>query len=239
MMKSLPLTKALLPGALAAVAVFATPAFAADHRDGDAVKVMADIPADINDVFAFMDADNVILGMTVHPAADANSDFSDAVVYQFHVNKHPAFLGASAGTTDVMCTFETAGTLECWVEDVDYATGPTDDTAGAESVNGMFRVFAGLRADPFYFNLLGFNAARAAVIAAAPGLMMFEAGCPLVDATTIGAVRGLLVADDMVADNFFDALNTLAIVIEADPALFVDVDNPVMTVWASTNRLGN
>lgn len=236
-MKSLPLTKALLPSALVAVAAFATPASAADHRDGNAVKVEADIPADINDVFAFMDGGNAILGMTVFPAADTNSDFSDAAAYQFHVNKHAAFLGASAGTTDAICTFETPGQFECWLGD-DYATGPTDDTAGTTSVNGSFRVFAGLRADPFYFNLAGFNAARAAVVGAAPTLTMFEAGCPLIDAGTAGAVRSLLVGEAP-DDDFFAALNTLAIVIEADPALFVDMDNPYMTVWASTNRLGN
>lgn len=236
MMRSLPLTKALLPAALVAIATTATPATAADHRDGDAVKVTADIPADINDVFAFMNNNNTnaVLGMTVFPVAETNSQFSDAVVYQFHVNKHAAFLGPSTGTTNAMCTFETAGELECWIGD-DYASGPTGDTAGVESVNGSFRVFAGLRADPFYFHLTGFNAARSAVIMAAPGLMNFEVGCPLIDNGTAAAVRGLLAG----TTNDFATFNTLAIVIEADPALFVDMDNPMMTVWASTNRLGN
>lgn len=222
--------------ALAVVAVGST-SFAADHRDGPAVQVTEDIAADINDVYAFMNGDRLVLGMTVFPASASDSQFSDAVVYQFHVNKHDSILTPSAGTVDVMCTFNGAGTtFECWVEDQVYVTGPVGDEGGTTSAGDEIRVFAGPRRDPFYFNLAGFNAARGAVIMAAPSLMNFEAGCPLVDATTGNALRTLLTTPSA---NFFEGLNTLSIVIEADPALFVDDDNPLASVWASTNRLGN
>jgi hypothetical protein len=249
MSNSLPLNKALRKGllrasALAAVAVFAGTAFAADHRDGPAVQVAADVAGDINDVYAFMDSGKLILGMTVSPFADANASFSDAIVYQFHVDKRPGFLEPSAGTTDVMCTFNAAQDFQCWVEDVDYVTGPSGVETGTTSESGDLRVFAGLRADPFYFFLTGaggttgFAGARAAVIAAAPGLTFNSDGCPIITAQIGATLRGLLTAAGP-ADNTFATANGLAIVIEADPALFIDVDNPFVTVWASTNRLGN
>jgi hypothetical protein len=221
--------------ALAVVAVGST-SFAADHRDGPAVQVTEDIAADINDVYAFMSGGRLVLGMTVFPASASDSQFSDAVVYQFHVNKHDSILTPSAGTVDVMCTFNDAGTtFECWVEDQVYVTGPVGDEAGTTSAGDEIRVFAGPRRDPFYFNLAGFNAARGAVI----GLTMLptlQDGCPVLDNTTAGDLRTLLTTPSA---NFFEGLNTLSIVIEADPALFVDVDNPLASVWASTNRLGN
>jgi hypothetical protein len=225
--------------ALAVVAVGST-SFAADHRDGPAVQVTEDIAADINDVYAFMDDDKLILGMTVFPASASDSQFSDAVVYQFHVNKHNSILTPSAGTVDVMCTFDAAGTtFECWVEDQVYVTGPVGNEAGTASAGGEIRVFAGPRRDPFYFNLAGFNAARSAVT----GLTLlppFQDGCPvLVDGMGNPTDLGLRNALTMPSANFFEGLNTLAIVIETDPALFVDVDNPLASVWASTNRLGS
>lgn len=223
--------------ALAVVAVGST-SFAADHRDGPAVQVTEDIAADINDVYAFMDADKLILGMTVFPASASDSQFSDAVVYQFHVNKHTSVLTPSAGTTDVMCTFDAAGTtFQCWVEDQVYVTGPVGDEAGTLSAGDEIRVFAGPRRDPFFFNLAGFNAARGAVIMAANtmGALTFDAGgCPT--NAPGGALRDLLTTPSA---NFFEGLNTLSIVIEADPTLFVDDTNNLASVWASTNRLGN
>jgi hypothetical protein len=225
-----------LGAALAIVAVGST-SFAADHRDGPAVQVADDIAADINDVYAFMDGGKLILGMTVFPAAEPNSTFSDAVVYQFHVNKHNSVLTPSAGTVNVMCTFDAAGAnFQCWVEDQVYVTGPVGNATGTTSAGGEIKVFAGPRRDPFYFNLAGFNAARQAVITAAPNLMNFQDGCPFVDGTTGNGLRTLLTTPTA---NFFDELNTLSIVIEADPALFVDGTNPLASVWASTNRLGN
>ena len=250
MSNSLPLIKALRKGflragALAAVAAFAGSAFAADHRDGAAVQVPADVAGDINDVYAFIDGGKLILGMTVSPFADANATFSDAIVYQFHVDKRPGFLAPSAGTTDVMCTFNAAQDFQCWVEDVDYVTGPSDVEAGTTSESGDLRVFAGRRSDPFYFFLTGaggttgFAGARNAVLAAAAGGLTFNSdGCPIITPQIGAALRGALTAAGP-ADNNFATANGLAIVIEAEPALFIDVDNPFVTVWASTNRLGN
>lgn len=213
------------------------PALAADHRDGSAegVKKEENIPADINDVFAFMDNGKVILGMTVFPAATVNAKFSDAVVYVFRVHKHASFGADSEGSTDVFCTFAEDQTASCWInQDTDFAQGDASDPTGLQSQLGKFKVFAGLRADPFYFNLDGFNAARAAVFDAFGGISLNVNGCPIIDAAFGEAARGLLVASAQ-TQNFFANLNTLAIVIEADKELFVDAASPIMSVHAATH----
>jgi hypothetical protein len=223
---------------LTAVAAFATPAIAADHRDGDGVK--ADPAADINDVYAFMDSDDVVLAMTVSPFADVNTKFTDAVQYVFHVDRHPEFdpLGASAGSTNVICQFDASQKIECWIGTEDYVTGDASDPAGLASVNGKFTVFAGLRADPFFFYLTGFNAARAAVLAALPMNIPPSAlnpnGCPIIPDSLAAAGRTALQAA-MPSDNNFATANTLAIVIRADKSLFVDADNTFFSVYASTH----
>ncbi len=214
-------------------------AFAADHRDGDAVQEADNIPADINDVFAFVANDKVVLGMTVFPAADATSKFSDAVVYVFHVNKHAAFLGAAQGSTDVLCTFDADQTAHCWIGNPDaetqegeYIEGDASDTAGIDGAFGKARLFAGLRADPFYFGLNEFNTVRNAVKGAFPGSFNPN-GCPVITGALAAAARNQLQSSAEL--NFFKDLNGLAIIIEADKDLFTDTDNQTLSVFASTH----
>jgi hypothetical protein len=233
--------KAFRTAAALALLGVASTAFGADHRDGGSVKLPENIASDINDVYTFVSAGKVVLAMTVFPAADANSKFDPATVYVFHVNKHVLFPAPSAGSTDVLCTFNAEGNISCWFEDSvdgtkDYVTGDASDDSGLVSESGKFKVFAGLRTDPFYFYLDGFNAARDAVFttftAAFPTLN--GNGCPVITTQVGAALRGLLVAPDQTSD-FFRSLNGLAIVIEADPDLFVDDTNKIITVFASTH----
>ncbi len=244
MKRSLPLakvSKALgAAGALAALGAISTAAFAADHRDGSMAGVQAptNIASDINDVYAFMNAGQVVLGMTVFPAAMASSTFDDATVYRFVVDKRPAFGEASAGTVNVYATFNTAGDIQMWIADstgtLDYASGDPSAEAGLQSENGTFKVFAGLRTDPFFFFLDGFNAARTTVFNAFGTLSLNGNGCPILTDVTAAALRSALVATAP-TDDFFDTLNTLAIVVEADPEVFVDATNATFTVYASTH----
>ena len=214
-----------------AVFAIAGTATAADHQDGDGVK--ADPAADINDVYAFIDGDDVVLGMTVNPFADANTKFSDAVQYVWHVNKAPAFGEPAGGSTNVICEFATDQTISCWIGTADFVTGDASNTNGIPSDGGLATVFAGLRADPFYFFLDGFNAARQAVISAVTdGLGLNPNGCPLLDDPTAATLRGLLTTNPV---NKFATANTLAIVIRADKSLFVDATNPFFSVYASTH----
>ncbi|MFO0550249.1 MAG: DUF4331 family protein [Polyangiaceae bacterium] len=222
-------------GALAIMGAAST-ALAADHRDGDGVKEADNIAADINDVFAFMNNGKIVLAMTVSPAATTSSAFSDAAVYVIHINSHAAFGGAATASTDIRCTFEADKTGKCWVGENEYVYGDLSDPDGAQSPDGKVKVFAGLRADPFYFYLNGFNTARMIVGSqfGAIASSLNANGCPNIMPATADFLRSQLVTANQ-GDNFFGTLNTLAIVVEADPDVFTDADNPVLSVYASTH----
>lgn len=225
-------------------AFVALPAMAADHRDGGAAQ--ADPSSDINDVYAFMNGENLVLGMTVSPFADADATFSDAVQFVWHVDTWNAFTDSIAGIdpalqTTVQCEFDAAQMIQCWIhrdgENLDYIMGDASSEEGIATDSSQ--VFAGLRSDPFYFYLTGFNDARNAVISeVTAGNVDLSNGtlCPeltnpqleaLGDALTVSAGgQGL---------NDFLGANTLAIVIEVDKALFTDAENDVVSVHAATH----
>ena len=209
-----------------------TAAFAADHRDGPAAT--EDPAADINDVFAFLSDDgaNLNLIMTVFPAADESSAFSDGVQYAFHVNSGDNIgpLATSQEETLIICQFDAAGMAECWAGADEYAMGDASVATGMTSESGDLRVFAGLRNDPFFFKLDGFNAARAAVRDAAGSLTFDEFGCPAIDAPTSAA----LVAALQSGEDFFAPLNTLAISVQI-PVSLVNGNGEILGVWASTH----
>jgi len=227
-------------GALA-VTSLATMAIAADHGDSPAVK--ADPPSDINDVYSFVDGDKVALVMTVYPDAPVDAKFSDKVQYIFHTTSGASF-GEAKGTLDIVCTFDAAQMITCLVGDgagkpvVDKVSGDAKVDAGLESANKMLTVFAGLRKDPFFFNLDGFKDAVATVTAAAPNLPKDAAGCPTVDAATSTVLVQKLKGNPMVgsaAEDHFAALNGLAIVLKVDKTLIAS-GGPIISIWASTNK---
>ena len=195
-MKRTALTLALLATGMGA-------AWAADHRDSP--LTMADPAADINDVYAFVnpnDADEVILVATVLPVANANSRFSDVVEYRFHISN-----GSEGGDALITCTFPEAATrVLCRGEgDTLFAEGKINEVVDADEL----RVFAGLRDDPFFFDLDAFNETKATLVPAFtdPGV------------------------------NFFAGLNTLSIVLGISSDRLTDAgENPTLKVYASTER---
>lgn len=218
--------------AIAALAI-ASVVGAADHRDAPGTK--ADPAADINDVYAWVEGEDLILAMTVFPVADASSQFSDAIQYVIHVGSTDAF-GTATVNTDIICTFS-SGVASCWAGANEYVTGDAGVAAGITSASGDFKVFAGLRADPFFFNLSGFNDAVATVTAAAPTLMFDPAGCPNVNQATSTALVGQLqgtMSGTMPAVDFFKDLDTLAIVVSIKKSL-VTPAGPLLAVWGSTH----
>jgi len=227
----------LLPK-LAAIAgaLVASTALAADHKDGDAVQT--DPATDINDVYAFTNAGNVVLAMTVSPFAATGAKFSDVAQYVFHVESYDKFGGVKSGSTDVICTFATSQAIQCWVGNKDYVTGDASAASGITSTSGKTKVFAGLRADPFYFYLTGFKNTRAAALAAAgtpPGLMFNPNNCPQLNAATVTALQGLLITNDQTKNDFATA-NVLGLTLEVDKSLLVANPDEVISVWASTNK---
>ncbi len=221
---------------LAAGMVTGGSARAADHRDGP--KVLMDPASDINDVYAWMSADasKVYLAMTVFPAADAMSKFSNTVKYVFHTASAAGY-GMAQTDTDVICTFDVAQKISCWVGTADYVSGDASATAGLSSTSGKVKVFAGLREDPFFFNLDGFNKVQQTVASVASMLTFNMAGCPTLDAATATSLVNQLKQNPMgmAATDFFGSLNTLAIVLAVDKTLLTS-GGPIMSVWGSTNR---
>lgn len=229
-----------LLGVTAGVAVLslARPAPAADHTD--APKTLAEPAADINDVYTFMDGNNLVMAMTVFPFADASAKFSDKVQYVFHTTSGAKF-GDKTASTDVICTFTAAQAASCWVGNGEYVTGDASVATGLASKSGKTKVFAGRRADPFFFNLTGFKDTVAAVENAAGGLTFDGSGCPAVDQGTSAALTGLLKETATTAmpgrtnaDDFATA-SGLALVVSIDKSL-VTTGGPTVSVWASTNR---
>lgn len=155
----------------------ASVASAADHRDGPAAKGAPE--ADINDVYTWMSDDNtkLILVQTVGGLPGV-ANFSDAVQYAFHVGRGddapPTHLVApvpASSTTDIVCEFDSNTAVACYVGTpgtpaLDFFTGDASAADGVMSANGSFKIHTGNHADPFYFYLGGFAAARDLVVTA-------------------------------------------------------------------------
>ncbi len=189
------------------------PARAADHADGTPASLdQPDASSDLADVFAWMSADagKVNLAMTVFPGAVAGSKFSDAVKYVFHLNSKKTGILDAASPLQLVCSFDVAQKISCWLVDktsgttVDYVTGDASAAAGVSSASGKLKVFAGLRNDPFFFNLAGFkNASKTvaeAVAAYTTGNLTYiksidAHGCPKLADGIGNALLGLLSHD--------------------------------------------
>jgi hypothetical protein len=218
----------------AAVVSYGRRSNAADHLDSPAPK--ADPAADVNDVYSWMDGNNAVFAMTVFPAATTAAKFSDKIQYVLHTTSAAKF-GDPAMNTDIICTFAADQTAKCWAGTSNYVTGNAGSATGITSADGKFKVFAGLRADPFFFNLSGFRKAVATVKGAAAGLTFNDAKCPQLDAATSQLLRDQLQrdTDDSEGKDFFQMLNGLAIVVSIDKAL-VTKGGPIVSVWGSTNK---
>jgi hypothetical protein len=216
------------------LALPALPALAADHADAPGTG--AEPLADIADLYAWMtpDTEKLNLIITVAPFATAQTQWSDAVAYAFHVGSSAGY-GVAGDETTILCKFYDATHIECWAGDA-YVTGVPNDPAGISSDGGGLRVYAGLRDDPFFMELTGFGNTVGAVINAAPSLTFDEAGCPAVDAATSEALIGLLTSgtDGAAATDTLAGANVLSLVVQVDKAL-VTSGGPLLSVWASTH----
>ena len=210
---------------------------AADHADGPLAS--ADPSADITDVFAWMssDASKVYLVMDLVRNATTASRFSDQTQYVFHTQSSSAFGQSGASPVNVICVFDAAQKIQCWAGDGSYVTGDASAASGITSSDGKLRVFAGLRNDPFFFNLAGFRETARTVAGAASGLTFDDAGCPQLDtATSTALVTQLQSAPGggPAVDSFAD-FNVLAIVVAVDKSILTP-GGPILGVWASTNK---
>ena len=176
--------------------------FAADHAE--APQVMLDPAADINDIYTFMnpnDPSEIILVNSVLPMSGPGSQFSDAVEYKFHVSNE----AAPDEYVELTCVFPIAGQFSCSLPGRQPLTGNT-----GEVVTGPdFRVFAGLRDDPFFF-----DGGASSNTVATQSLQFTNPGT-----------------------NDFAGLDILAIVIGINASEFSNNGaSPILRVYSSTNR---
>jgi len=231
---------------LGGMCIFAPEARSADHTDGDVTT--ADPVADIADVYSFLDGSNLVMAMTVFPFATASGvdggaapAFSNAVQYVFHTQSGAGF-GATSDPVDIICTFKSATSIQCWVGTADYVTGdPSKPGTALTSASGKVKVFAGLRGDPFHFDLQGFKDVETAVEAAASSLTFDASGCPALPAATATALVSTLAEtkssanpSKSVADDFAGA-DVLGLVVSVDKSL-VTKGGAIVSVWGATYK---
>jgi hypothetical protein len=154
-----------------------------DHLDSP--TVIADPRADIGDVYAWTSPNgrqlNLVMTIVGHT-------FSDKLQYVFHVDSGTQF-GNTTATTSVVCRFAAANDVDCRAGDTDSARGDASRSEGLEGRNHRFRVFAGLRDDPFFNNVKGTRAAyHVADTALRNGAVVDAAGCPSFDQSTVQAM---------------------------------------------------
>lgn len=202
---------------------------AADH--GDSPRAVSEPAADIADLYAWMDETDPEKLNLIMTLAGAGA-FSDAVDYVFHVNSDDdGPLGPTPQVeTNITCSFDVSGAVTC-EGGGSSASGDASDEEGITSSDGNLRLFAGLRDDPFFFNLTGFNATVTAVIAAAPALGFDDDGCPLLDDATAAQLRSVISTAPNGDD--FGGSNVLALVVQVDRSL-VNGNGDILGVWAST-----
>jgi hypothetical protein len=202
--------------------------WASDHFDSPAM--VANPQADIADIYAWTAADNRLnLVMTI-----VGHSFSDRITYAFHVDSGKVF-GQTTASTLIVCRFPGPRVADCKVGDADSAHGDATGIAGLEGKNHRFRVFAGLRDDPFYNNVkgsLGAYGAQAAAVKA--GAVVDKAGCAQLDPSAAKQVaEQWRHTDGGPATNLLANWTASAIVISLD----LDVVNKggnLLAVWGST-----
>ncbi len=205
---------------------------ASDHLDTP--TVINDPAADIGDLYAWMapTGRHVNLAMTI-----VGKKFSDRLQYVFHIDSGEKF-GKTRKSSRIVCHFTGQNVAECWVDEVDYVKGMADDPQGLTSQNKKFKVFAGLRDDPFFNNVRGTRAAlNTALLALKNGTSKDLAGCPSFDSAVSKTIFDKWrQTEDGDAKNFLAGWKTAAIVISIDLET-VSQGGKQLAIWASTHAL--
>jgi hypothetical protein len=224
---------ATFPWMLAAVALPATFARASDHLDSP--MTVANPQADISDVYAWMAPEgrrlNVVMTMQGH-------GFSNKVQYVLHVDSGSEF-GHTTASTAIDCRFAAADAVKCELGTLDSAAGDPQTSSGLEGRKHKFRVYAGLRDDPFYNNIKGLlGAYQAAAEAIKRGAPVDTAGCAHFDETATQAIRYQMThTDGGPAQNFLGNWTVSAIVISVDLGALTK-GGPLLAVWGTTSLNG-
>ena len=216
--------------ALLVWAVLGSSALASNHLDTPVV--IANPQANIGDLYAWTAADgrhlNLVMDIVGH-------SFSDKLSYVFHIDSGTAF-GKTNATTTITCRFPDATTTDCRLGNVDRARGAAGVPSGIEGRNHRFRVFAGLRDDPFFNNVKGTRAAYQVAFDALKdgGVQKDAATCPVFDRSTADAILyQWRHSDGRPASNFLAHWTTSALVVSIDLDV-VDRGGKMLAIWAVT-----
>ena len=198
---------------------------AADHKDSPAVE--RDPATDINDVYAFRNGDNLVVALTVQSlliSNEATDLFNPSARYQIFVDNTPNNALAPDATVTVTFSgthpqmFSVAGLTASPI--VGPTSGFADAAAPRITTSGVVKAFAGIRDDPFFFDLAGFRE--------------FLGG-------TYTPVSGLRSSTTAPARDSFLGLNCAAIVLEFPiTAVNGNPSNPntgTIKAWAATSVL--
>jgi hypothetical protein len=203
---------------------------ASDHLDTP--TAIANPSADIGDVYAWTAPDgrhlNLIMDIVGH-------GFSDKLEYAFHVDSGRV-LGKTTSSIVISCRFPAADSVECSAGDIDIARGDPRNPIGILSLYDHFRVFAGLRDDPFFTNVRGTRAAyQTAQAALKAGASVDAARCPNFDRATSSAILDQWRhTDGGPAKNFLAGWLASAIVISIDLNV-VNKGGKLLAVWGTTS----
>lgn len=206
-------------------------AHASDHLDTP--TVIADPAADIGDIFAWTSSDGRRLNLVMDIVAHR---FSDQLQYVFHVDSGEQF-GKTTATALILCRFDVANAVECWAGEADYVRGDASNAAGIDGKNRRFRVFAGLRDDPFFNNVKGTRAAyNVAGAALQHGTLTDGAGCTHFDEpTTRSILDSWRHTDGGPATNFLAGWKSSALVISVDLDV-VTSGGRLLAVWGAVHK---
>jgi hypothetical protein len=223
-----------LKAASAALALLAPLAcMASDHLDTP--SVIADPRTDIGDLYAWTSADgrrlNLVMTIVGH-------SFSDKTDYVFHIDSGKTF-GKTSHTTTVQCNFPSERVANCRAGNGDKAQGDASQPVGIESGKRGFRVFAGLRDDPFFNNVKGTRAAYSVAFDALQrGTAMDAAGCPLLSREQSDILlEQWRHTDGGPASNFLKGWTPASIVVAIDLPL-VAQGGKLLAVWGATRQGG-
>ena len=203
---------------------------ASDHLDTP--TVIADPRADIGDIFAWTSPNgrqlNLVMTIVGHT-------FSDKIRYIFHVDSGSEF-GKTTATTSIVCRFSGPNAIDCRVGEADRALGDATKPDGLEGRNHRFRVFAGLRDDPFFNNVKGSrDAFQYAAAALRSGTAMDEAGFPQFDASTTREILDRWRhTDGGPPKNFLEGWIVSSIIIAVDLDV-VSKGGKMLAVWGETS----
>ncbi|MEA3105518.1 MAG: hypothetical protein QOI88_123 [Gammaproteobacteria bacterium] len=203
---------------------------ASDHLDTP--TVIGNPQADIGDVYAWTSASGRQLNLVMDIVGRS---FSDKLQYAFHVDSAKKF-GKTTATTSIVCRFPARNTVECRVADIDYASGDASGPEGLQGRKHRFRVFAGLRDDPFFNNVKGTRAAYQAAIAALQnGAGIDAGGCPsFAQGTSQAILHQWRHTDGGAPTNLLAGWTASSIVISIDLDV-VTKGGKMLAVWSTTS----